>query len=133
MVLAQLRADGALDRAFGTAGIADLLPPTLLSHVLQVLRERDGRLLVVAAAAPAGANENDRLIVVGLSASGTLDGSFGSGGVAAPGVQSSCLQCSPAALAPDGSIVLTGNTGQIPPGIAQHPGVVADSTGSSLA
>ena len=57
---------------------------------------------------------------------GTLDASFGSGGVAAPGVQSSCLQCSPAALAPDGSIVLTGNTGQIPPGIAQHPGVVVD-------
>ena len=126
IVLAQLRADGSLDRAFGTAGIADLLPPTLLSHVLQVLRERDGRLLVVAAADPAGANENDQLIVVGLSASGTLDGSFGSGGVAAPGVQSSCLQCSPAALAPDGGIVLTGNTGQIPPGIAQHPGVVAD-------
>ena len=126
IVLAQLRADGSLDPAFGTAGIADLLPPTLLSHVLQVLRERDGRLLVVAAADPAGANENDQLVVVGLSASGTLDASFGSGGVAAPGVQSSCLQCSPAALAPDGSIVLTGNTGQIPPGIAQHPGVVAD-------
>ena len=91
-----------------------------------MLRERDGRLLVVATATRSAANENDQLVVVGLSASGTLDGSFGSGGVAAPGVQSSCLQCSPAALAPDGSIVLTGNTGQIPPGIAQHPGVVAD-------
>ena len=63
---------------------------------------------------------------MGVSADGTLDATFGSGGVAAPGVQSSCLQCSPAALAPDGSIVLTGNTGQIPPGIAQHPGVVVD-------
>ncbi len=130
IVLAQLRPDGSLDPAFGAAGIAHVVPPTsgpsTLARNLQVLRERDGRLLVVATATRSAANENDQLVVVGLSADGTLDGTFGSGGVAAPGVQSSCLQCSPAALAPDGSIVLTGNTGQIPPGIAQHPGVVVD-------
>ena len=130
IVLAQLRPDGSLDPAFGAAGIAHVVPPTsgpsTLARNLQVLRERDGRLLVVATATRSAANENDQLVVVGLSADGTLDASFGSGGVAAPGVQSSCLQCSPAALAPDGSIVLTGNTGQIPPGIAQHPGVVVD-------
>jgi uncharacterized delta-60 repeat protein len=130
IVLAQLRPDGSLDPAFGTAGIAHVAVPTspltLLQRGLQLLRERDGRLLLVAAANRTETNENDRLVIVGLSADGTLDGSFGSGGVAAPGVQSSCQKCSPAALAPDGSIVLTGNTGEIPPGIAQHPGVVVD-------
>ena len=130
IVLAQLRPDGSLDPAFGAAGIAHVVPPTsgpsTLARNLQVLRERDGRLLVVATATRSAANENDQLVVVGVSADGTLDATFGSGGVAAPGVQSSCLQCSPAALAPDGSIVLTGDTGQIPPGIAQHPGVVVD-------
>ena len=61
IVLAQLRPDGSLDPAFGTAGIAHVVPPTSgpssLARDLQLLRERDGRLLVVATATRSATNE----------------------------------------------------------------------------
>ena len=80
----------------------------------------------MGATPPVSKYENGQLVVVGLSAGGALDPTFGDGGVAAPGLQSNCGFCSPAALAPDGSLVLTGNTGQVPPGVEQDPSVVPD-------
>ena len=70
IVLAQLRPGGSLDPAFGTAGIAHVVPPTSgpssLARDLQLLRKRDGRLLVVATATRSATNENDQLVIVGL-------------------------------------------------------------------
>jgi uncharacterized delta-60 repeat protein len=126
IVLAQLHADGSLDPAFGTGGIAHVGAPSFVAQFLQVLRPPDGRLLIVAALPPAGKYELARMVVVALSAGGALDPTFGDGGVATPGVQWGCANCSPAALAPDGSIVLTGSTGQVPPAIEHDPSVVPD-------
>jgi uncharacterized delta-60 repeat protein len=67
-----------------------------------------------------------QLVLAGITPSGALDPSFGQGGVARPGIQVSCGNCSPAALDDDGSIVVTGNTGQIPASIEHDPNTVPD-------
>jgi uncharacterized delta-60 repeat protein len=110
IALARLRADGSLDRAFGAGGIAHVDTARFHTQSLQLLRRPDGRLLVVAAT---GAT-TDRLVVVALSADGALERSFGDAGVAAPNLTWGCPTCSPAALAPDGSIVLTGGDPSAP-------------------
>ena len=56
-----------------------------------------------------------------MTASGAPDPKFGAGGLAPLDLQSSCGGGAPAALAPDGSIVITGNVGQASPGIASNP------------
>lgn len=130
LTLVQLRADGSPDPAFGSAGIARIALPGGRLDVAQLLRRPDGRLLVVATGPPTPANrfELPRFVLVGLTASGALDPGFGAGGIAALDLQSSCGGgCAPVALAPDGSIVVTGNTGQLSPAIVTDP-----TAGSSL-
>ncbi len=79
--------------------------------VLQ-MRRPDGRLLLIGTTA--GPKLESRLTAVGLTAQGALDAAFGQGGVAKLGVQAGCGRCSPAALQPDGSLVLAGATGRAP-------------------
>jgi uncharacterized delta-60 repeat protein len=61
--------------------------------------------------------ELGQLVVTRLNADGTLDGTFGSGGVAQPGIQLGCVACTNAALQPDGQLVVAGATGQQSPDI----------------
>ena len=122
--LVQVRPDGSLDAGFGAGGIATVtLPQQTPLYPLQVLRRPDGRLVVIAN----GISRKYRLpqlYAVALSPAGRLDASFGEGGVAAPAdLQASCASCDPAALAPDGSLVLTGNVGEIPREIETDPSV----------
>jgi uncharacterized delta-60 repeat protein len=124
LTLVGLRADGSMDPAFGSAGIARVAVPGGRLNVAQLLRRPDGRLLVVGTGSPIAANrfELPRFVLVGLTAAGALDPSFGAGGIAPLDLQSSCGGgCSPVALAPDGSIVVTGNTGQLSPAIVADP------------
>lgn len=129
LTLVQLRADGSLDPAFGSGGIARLtLPGIARFNPAQLLRRPDGRLLVVGTVLPAASTfELPRLVLVGLTATGALDRTFGSGGVGALDIQGSCGGCAPAALAPDGSIVITGQTGRFSTAIVSDP-----SAGSSM-
>ncbi len=111
----QLRPDGAPDPSFGSGGTARVRMPGPRFSLLQMLRRPDGRLLLVGTTPAVSKSELSRLAVVGLSAQGALDPAFGQGGVARLAVQGGCDNCSPAALQPDGSLVLAGATGQIPP------------------
>lgn len=119
-----LRSDGALDPSYGDGGIARV-PVAGLVGIHQLLRQPDGRLIAVATRAPASKYELPRLVLVRLTSAGMADASFGSGGVAAPDLQSSCSGCAPAALAPDGSIVITGNSGSVSPQIETNPSAPA--------
>ncbi len=123
--LFRLRADGRVETAFGREGVARVALPAG-TRVSGLLRRPDGRLLLVATGPLFSRTEVARVHVVGLSADGALDRSFGSGGTASPPVQSSCA-CAPAALAPDGSIVLTGHTGELPPAAGGGP-VASDAS-----
>jgi uncharacterized delta-60 repeat protein len=102
---AALTSTGSLDRGFGTGGVARV---TVGSQVvpLQLLRQPDGKLIVVAS----NGFEHQPLVVVRLNANGGLDQTFGSGGLATTPITPACDGCTTAALAPDGGIVLTGET-----------------------
>jgi uncharacterized delta-60 repeat protein len=102
---AQLSATGALDATFGAGGISRVALHQAVMP-LQLLRQPDGKLLVVASTTGSG----EPLVVIRLSADGSLDQSFGSGGVAPVPIAVACDGCSTAALGPDGNLVLTGQT-----------------------
>ena len=123
LTLVQMRRDGSLQPGFGSGGIARVagLPASRFSPT-QLLRRPDGRLLVVGTLfAAARTPELPRLVLVGLTVTGAPDPSFGERGMAALDIQGSCGGCEPAALAPDGSIVITGNVGQGSPAIVTNP------------
>jgi uncharacterized delta-60 repeat protein len=110
---AELTPTGALDPSFGSRGIARL---TVGSHLtpVELLRQDDGKLVVVASTGPA-----KQLVVLRINADGGLDQTFGSGGVATSPIAAACDACTPAALAPDGDIVLTGEN--LDPGGSPSP------------
>lgn len=112
---AKIGPGGALDRSFGTAGITRLpVPFGAASDLTQVLRQSDGKLLLVSAVLPSSpARTPYQLRVTRLNADMTLDGSYGVDGTASTAIGESCA-CDSAALAPDGSVVVTGTTGQLP-------------------
>ena len=113
VVLTQLRRDGAPEPSFGNGGTARPAVPGDRFSLLQLVRRPDGRLLLIGTT-PASSNlESPRLAAVGLTAQGALDPAFGQGGVARLAVQGCSWICSPAALQPDGSLVLAGATGQV--------------------
>jgi uncharacterized delta-60 repeat protein len=117
----RLRPDGSPEPAFGSGGTARVALPGSFQP-RQLLRQPDGRLLLVGDGPRASRYGLPRLLLVRLTAAGALDPSFGSGGIAAPGLQSGCGGCDSAALAPDGSIVVGGTTGQVSPAIEKDPG-----------
>jgi uncharacterized delta-60 repeat protein len=121
ITVVRLRPDGSPEPAFGRGGTARVALPGSFSP-RQLLRQPDGRLLVVGDSAAASKYELPRVVLVRLTAAGALDPTFGSGGVAVPGLQSGNDS---AALAPDGSIVVTGTAGQVSPEIERDPSAPA--------
>jgi len=123
-VVAQVRSDGSLDASFGSAGVAHVElpippgPPGLgrFFYPVQLLRQADGRLVVVGTGSAKSAHELSQLVLVRLTPQGALDPTFGEGGVAQPGLQASWGGIyQPASLQPDGAIVVTGHTGSFSP------------------
>ncbi len=120
VVAAAIRADGTPDPAFGRGGVAHVALAGGFT-IDSALRQPDGRLLLVGSTSAASNLELPQFAVARLTDAGALDTSFGRGGLAQPGIQASCANCEAAALAPDGGIVLTGNTGAESPAIATNP------------
>jgi len=91
------------DPTFGNAG-ATVVPGTT-GQAAQVIQQPDGKILV--AGYTSGANFQYNLELVRLNANGTVDTSFGSGGVvtAAPGYRN---QIDAIVLQPDGKILVAG-------------------------
>src|SRR3954447_14113521 len=133
LVLAQMHADGSLDPRFGNGGISHIAVPFGGGFIgalpMQQLRRPDGRLLAVYQGAPASKYEGAHLVVAGLTAAGRLDTSYGNDGIADVAVQQGCGGgCTVAALAPDGSVLLTRSIGQVSPAIEHDPNAPADFT-----
>jgi uncharacterized delta-60 repeat protein len=106
---AELTSTGSLDPSFGSKGIARV---TLASQIspTEVLEQPDGKLVVIGSTSSGG----QTLAVVRLNADGGVDQTFGTSGVAVTGIAPACDGCTTAALAPDGDIVLTGETSNAP-------------------
>jgi uncharacterized delta-60 repeat protein len=114
--LVRLQADGSLEASFGSGGIARIRGTAATFGPKQLLRLPDGRLIVTADGPPASRYQLPSTVLARLSANGALDTSFGTGGFATPAIQNGN-----AALAPDGSLVLTGTIGQVSPEIETNP------------
>ena len=101
---------GALDRSFGNGGIASLpAPGGALYALVDVLRQADGRLLLVSTRQTAAPPFSfGAMQVTRMNADLSLDRSYGSDGTATSGIGPGT-----AALAPDGSLVLSGSTGEL--------------------
>jgi uncharacterized delta-60 repeat protein len=114
---AKLGPRGALDRSFGTGGVTSLPAPNrATSGLLQVLRQPDGKLLLVSAQQLATPRFAPPLLrVTRLNADATLDRSYGVDGTATTAVAEGCGACTVAALQEGGAVVLTGTTGEVAP------------------
>ncbi|MFO0742718.1 MAG: delta-60 repeat domain-containing protein [Labilithrix sp.] len=99
LVLARLRADGALDSTFGTGGIT-VTSDTIAGVLAAIVRQSDGSL--VAAGTTSGATTSAML--VRFTSTGQLDKSFGAAGrvvlsngdTAGPGITATSLTVAPA-------------------------------------
>ncbi len=118
--IAKIGPTGALDRSFGTAGVASLATPGSLRYSFspsQVLRQADGKLLIVSSKQPDGSPPLARphLRVMRLNADATIDHSYGVDGIAETAVNEGCGSiCSEGVLQSDGALVLVGSTGEVP-------------------
>jgi uncharacterized delta-60 repeat protein len=118
---AELTASGTLDPSFGRRGIAHITVDSPPALPLQVLRQADGKLIVVVSGRPTTAFSFGQLLVVRLDADGRLDPTFGTRGIATAPVAPTCGACTTAALAPDGDIVLTGEAGLLSAALGGDP------------
>src|SRR5688572_28174033 len=114
---AKIARNGALDPSFGSGGVKTFPAPGGRSFALrQVLRQPDGKLLLVAARFSTlpqfGPNP---LEVTRVNADLSIDGSYGIDGTRTTPIGEGCAACTTAALAPDGSLVLTGIVGSAGP------------------
>jgi uncharacterized delta-60 repeat protein len=107
---AELQPDGSLDPSFGVNGVEHVKVP--LSAV-GVLREPDGKLLVLATGPALSKLQGPQLMVVRLDANGMLDQTYGvhGDGVARTGLWGSGA----GAISADGELLVSGTTGSEPP------------------
>ena len=122
---AKIGPGGALDPSYGTAGVAHVAPSQMFGPV-QVLVQPDGKVLVIGFGAARSRFELGQLLVARLNPDGTLDTTYGSGGIAQPGIELGCAACGNAALQPDGALVVAGATGQNSPDIVTNPNAPPD-------
>ncbi len=121
IVVARFDATGTLDTTFGTSGLATVPVPIggfAVAEPLTIVIQPSGRI-VVAGEAQAGTADNGQEtvfvpVVVGLTASGTLDPTFGGPGTAGVvvlgaqfgGVRGTNLTFDDMVMRPDGSLLL---------------------------
>jgi hypothetical protein len=109
--VSEVDTDGVPVGTFGSGGgVARLSAPAPTYRTLALLAESDGSLLLVGSGA-ASPTATAALLVEHLTPAGTLDRTYGNGGVATVAITQSCATCAVAALAADGSLLLTGSTG----------------------
>jgi uncharacterized delta-60 repeat protein len=125
-VLVAITANGALDPSFGTGGTATLTPGFPAYGVLQMIRQPDGKLVLLASGSTANDLQFPQLVAIRLNPDGTPDQSFGAGGVDLLPIQESC-SCATIALRPGGGFVVSGSTGGQSPAIETNPEAIPES------
>lgn len=108
--VSEVDTDGVPVGSFGAGGVARLSAPATGYRTLELLAEADGSLLLVGSGT-SSATATAAMFVEHLTPRGTLDSTYGSGGVASVAITQSCGTCAVAALAADGSLLLTGASG----------------------
>jgi uncharacterized delta-60 repeat protein len=103
VAVVRYNADGTLDTAFGTNGIAQPSVGNNILNVREVLVQTDGRLLV-AGQANFGGNIN--IFVLRYNSNGTLDNSFGASGIVQTDIDNQLNVVGGMALQADGKIVV---------------------------
>ena len=103
-IAVRLNPDGSFDSSFGTSGVATV--PVSGSGSSDspygLALQTDGKILI------AGTSNSGRPTIVRLTTSGTLDGTFGTGGIAQAPSASVFGSVNVMALQPDGKIILVG-------------------------
>lgn len=108
MFAMRLLPGGGRDTSFGGDGVSSALTGDVNAHAAALVADGAGRLLVGGSERPVG-DTGQRATVVRFSTDGSLDGGFGSGGIAmfagfAPETEAYAL-----ALQPDGRVVVGGS------------------------
>ncbi|NNF56640.1 MAG: T9SS type A sorting domain-containing protein, partial [Rhodothermaceae bacterium] len=104
----RLEADGAPDPSFGTDGVVVMDFDGLNDFALDCVLQPDGKIL--AAGVGSGNGATSSFALVRLQADGSLDSSFGAGGIATVDFTGLSARASALLLQPDGKIVAAGRT-----------------------
>ncbi|HEY5196562.1 MAG TPA: hypothetical protein VIJ51_06000 [Solirubrobacteraceae bacterium] len=121
---AQLTADGSLDPSFGSAGIAHVTVDTSSFFMPSTMvRQADGKL-IVAGYGPQRNLQGSPIVLVRLDPDGSLDESFGTGGIDDLAIQGTGAGL---ALLHDGEIVVSGATGAQSSAIATDPFAIPET------
>jgi uncharacterized delta-60 repeat protein len=117
--VARYNTDGSLDLAFGTNGttITSVGPTPEFSTAYALLRQPDGKLVVAGSTGIADSNVNQDFALARYTPNGSLDPSFGSGGIVTTAVSSND-EIYAATLQADGRIVVAGYSETTNPGPA---------------
>jgi uncharacterized delta-60 repeat protein len=103
--LVRYNVDGSLDSTFGSGGIVTTAIGSLNDIAYGLVLQTDGKLV---AAGYSRGSTNDEFAVVRYNPDGSLDSTFGSGGIVTTFIGTNGSQGNAVALQPDGKIVLAG-------------------------
>jgi uncharacterized delta-60 repeat protein len=110
--LARYNPDGSLDTTFGTGGMATTAVGPIDSAAFALLLQPDGKLVAGGYSFPRGggpSGDNYRFALVRYNADGTLDQSFGRGGIVVTAVDDGIDIVHALRRQPNGKIVAAGN------------------------
>jgi len=107
-VVARFDADGTLDATFGSGGIVVTPIGALRDFATGVVVQPDGKIVVAGSTLSAGASMPSRVAVVRYLADGTLDATFGLGGIVTTMVGNSTYGAD-LLRQPDGKLVVAGS------------------------
>lgn len=108
IAVARFAADGSLDASFGAEGTVVTDVGAFGEHAVRVLIQSDGKLVVAAAVEMAGGGQNIDIALLRYLADGSLDPSFGTGGIVITSLGTGHEVPYTAALQSDGKIVVAG-------------------------
>jgi mRNA interferase RelE/StbE len=109
--IAELAPDGALDPSFGSGGIAQVTVDVPDFLVTQIVRQPDGKLVLLGGDTADDPPSTTSFVLVRLDADGSLDRSFGTAGVEVLPLVGSCASCVAVGVRPGGGLVVTGTPG----------------------
>ena len=109
-VAVRYKADGNLDNTFGANGVFSLGTPNFYEECNSIVIQDDGKIILAGESVNGNSNiQNIKL--VRLNTDGSLDNTFGTGGIKQTTIGSSYSETSSVLMQSDGKIVVAGNIG----------------------